>query len=121
MEDSKFCKQCHKPVPETAPEGLCPECLAKVAMGSEPKAGEERTPPKLADVALWRLDSLPQAGIADPVAALVLGSAPPLELLVVNGRVIVEHDHVLTVDEQQAALAARGATRRLLRKAGVTS
>ena len=89
-------------------------------LGREAEIGSLE-PGKLADVALWRLDSLPQAGIADPVAALVLGSAPPLELLVVNGRVIVEHDHVLTVDEQQAALAARGATRRLLRKAGVTS
>ena len=28
---------------------------------------------KLADVALWRLDGLDHAGIADPVAALVLG------------------------------------------------
>jgi cytosine/adenosine deaminase-related metal-dependent hydrolase len=89
-------------------------------LGREAEIGSLE-PGKLADVALWRLDSLPQAGIADPVAALVLGSAPPLELLLVNGRVIVEHDHVLTVDEQQAALAARGATRRLLRKAGVTS
>jgi cytosine/adenosine deaminase-related metal-dependent hydrolase len=89
-------------------------------LGREAEIGSLE-PGKLADVALWRLDSLPQAGIADPVAALVLGSAPPLELLLVNGRVIVEHDHVLTVDEQQAALAARAATRRLLRKAGVTS
>jgi cytosine/adenosine deaminase-related metal-dependent hydrolase len=89
-------------------------------LGREAEIGSLE-PGKLADVALWRLDSLPQAGIADPVAALVLGSAPPLELLLVNGRVIVERDHVLTVDEQQAALAARAATRRLLRKAGVTS
>jgi cytosine/adenosine deaminase-related metal-dependent hydrolase len=89
-------------------------------LGREAEIGSLE-PGKLADVALWRLDSLPHAGIADPVAALVLGSAPPLELLLVNGRVIVERDHVLTVDEQQAALAARDATRRLLRKAGVTS
>jgi cytosine/adenosine deaminase-related metal-dependent hydrolase len=89
-------------------------------LGREAEIGSLE-PGKLADVALWRLDSLPQAGMADPVAALVLGSAPPLELLLVNGRVIVERDHVLTVDEQQAALAARAATRRLLRKAGVTS
>ncbi|MGA9345371.1 MAG: 8-oxoguanine deaminase, partial [Nocardioidaceae bacterium] len=40
---------------------------------------------KLADVALWRLDTLPHIDIADPVAALVLGSQPPLELLLVNG------------------------------------
>ena len=41
---------------------------------------------KLADLALWRMDGQPQAGIADPVAALVLGPRPPLDLLLVNGR-----------------------------------
>jgi len=72
---------------------------------------------KLADVALWRLDTLPHADIADPVAALVLGSAPPLELLLVNGRTVVAHDRVLTVDEQQAAAAARAASRTLAEQA----
>jgi cytosine/adenosine deaminase-related metal-dependent hydrolase len=66
-------------------------------------------PGKLADVALWRLDTLPHAGIADPVAALVLGSPPPLELLLVGGRTVVERDRVVTVDEQQVADAARRA------------
>ena len=33
-------------------------------------------PGKLADVALWRLDDVGHAGIADPVAALVLGPRP---------------------------------------------
>ncbi len=56
---------------------------------------------KLADLALWRVDGLGHAGIADPVAALVLGSAPPLELLAVGGRVIVERDDISTVDERQ--------------------
>jgi len=66
-------------------------------------------PGKLADIALWRLDTLPHAGIADPVAALVLGSPPPLELLLVGGRTVVERDRVVTVDEQQVADAARRA------------
>jgi len=78
-------------------------------------------PGKLADIALWRLDTLPHADIADPVAALVLGSAAPLELLLVNGRPIVERDRVLTVDEQQVAAGARDASKALLRKAGLTS
>ncbi|TCO47822.1 cytosine/adenosine deaminase-related metal-dependent hydrolase [Kribbella antiqua] len=60
---------------------------------------------KLADLAVWRLDTLDHAGISDPVAALVLGTPPPLELLLVNGRPVVEHDTVLTVDE--SALAAQ--------------
>jgi cytosine/adenosine deaminase-related metal-dependent hydrolase len=70
-------------------------------------------PGKLADVALWRLDGVPHAGIADPVAALVLGPPPPLELLLVNGRAIVEHDRVITVDEQQVTDAARQASESL--------
>jgi cytosine/adenosine deaminase-related metal-dependent hydrolase len=68
---------------------------------------------KLADVALWRLDTLPHAGIADPVAALVLGSPAPLELLLVNGRPVVERDTVLTVDEAEVAQAAARAAAKL--------
>jgi tRNA A-37 threonylcarbamoyl transferase component Bud32 len=30
------CPQCHLPLATNAPEGLCPACLAKVALGSEP-------------------------------------------------------------------------------------
>jgi cytosine/adenosine deaminase-related metal-dependent hydrolase len=63
---------------------------------------------KLADLALWRLDTLPHAGIDDPVAALVLGVPPPLELLLVNGQPVVERDRVVTIDED--ALAGRVAT-----------
>ena len=51
MDTLKICKQCRKPVPETAPEGLCPECLAKVALGSEPAAPGARVPPEPADLA----------------------------------------------------------------------
>jgi predicted Ser/Thr protein kinase len=32
----RICKQCRQSLPENAPEGLCPACLAKVALGSEP-------------------------------------------------------------------------------------
>jgi predicted Ser/Thr protein kinase len=32
------CPQCRQPLPEDAPEGLCPACLARVALGSEPAA-----------------------------------------------------------------------------------
>ena len=64
-------------------------------------------PGKLADIALWRLDTLPHAGIADPVAALVLGARPPLELLLVNGETVVERDRLVTVDERQAAADSR--------------
>jgi cytosine/adenosine deaminase-related metal-dependent hydrolase len=63
-------------------------------------------PGKLADVALWRVDGLAHAGIADPVAALVLGARPPLELLLVDGRPVVEGDQLTTVDERAATEAA---------------
>ena len=85
-------------------------------LGREAEIGSLE-PGKLADVALWRLDTLPHADIADPVAALVLGPTAPLELLLVNGRTVVAHDRVLTVDEQQAAAAARQASRTLAAKA----
>jgi len=32
----KKCPQCQAPLAATAPEGLCPACLAKVALGTEP-------------------------------------------------------------------------------------
>jgi cytosine/adenosine deaminase-related metal-dependent hydrolase len=74
---------------------------------------------KLADVALWRVDGLAHAGIADPVAALVLGSRPPLRMLMVGGSVVVEDDVLLTADESDLAAAAGRAARRLLdRRAG---
>ncbi|RZS36347.1 cytosine/adenosine deaminase-related metal-dependent hydrolase [Herbihabitans rhizosphaerae] len=71
-------------------------------------------PGKLADLALWRIDGLGHAGIEDPVAALVLGPRPPLELLLVNGKPVVEDDHLRTADEGRLAAAARAAHRTLL-------
>jgi cytosine/adenosine deaminase-related metal-dependent hydrolase len=71
---------------------------------------------KLADLALWRLDTLAHAGIADPVAALVLGSPPPLELLLVNGLPVVEHDTVVTIDESTVAVQVAQVQRDLLAK-----
>jgi cytosine/adenosine deaminase-related metal-dependent hydrolase len=72
---------------------------------------------KLADLALWRLDTPEHAGIADPVAALVLGSPPPLELLLVNGRPVVEHDTVVTIDESTLAVQVAKIQRELVAKA----
>ncbi|MET0133448.1 MAG: 8-oxoguanine deaminase [Kibdelosporangium sp.] len=58
---------------------------------------------KLADLAIWRMDTLAHAGIADPVAALVFGRVPPLELLLVGGAQVVRDDRLLTADETQLA------------------
>ncbi len=73
-------------------------------------------PGKAADIALWRIDDLPHAGIEDPVAALVLGSRPPLRMLLVNGSPVVEDDSLLTADEPTLATAAAKAGRRLLER-----
>jgi cytosine/adenosine deaminase-related metal-dependent hydrolase len=81
-------------------------------LGREAEIGSLE-PGKLADVALWRLDTIGQAGVADPVAGLVLGPPAPLELLLVNGAPVVEHDHLVTADEGQVAAAARRASARL--------
>lgn len=68
---------------------------------------------KLADLALWRMDGLGHADIADPVAALVLGPPPPLDLLLVGGRKVVDRGHLLTAPAAEIAAAARLASQRL--------
>jgi cytosine/adenosine deaminase-related metal-dependent hydrolase len=70
-------------------------------------------PGKLADVALWRLDDLDHAGIADPVAALVLGARPLVELLLVGGRPVVENGRLTTADEEQIARDIAVASRKM--------
>ncbi|MFL6161063.1 MAG: 8-oxoguanine deaminase [Jatrophihabitantaceae bacterium] len=72
---------------------------------------------KLADLALWRLDGLGHADIADPLCALVFGSPAPLELLLVGGAVVVENNELRTADASSIAADARGAARELVRRA----
>jgi cytosine/adenosine deaminase-related metal-dependent hydrolase len=81
-------------------------------LGREAELGSLE-PGKLADVALWRLDGLGHADITDPVAALVLGPPAPVELLLVDGRAVVERDELRTGDPQEIAVSARQAARRL--------
>jgi cytosine/adenosine deaminase-related metal-dependent hydrolase len=76
-------------------------------------------PGKQADLAVWRVDTLPHVDIADPVAGLVLGDRPPLELLLVGGRPVVEQDGLVTVDEDVVAARSATASRALLDRAGV--
>jgi cytosine/adenosine deaminase-related metal-dependent hydrolase len=63
-------------------------------------------PGKLADIALWRIDGAGHAGLADPVAALVLGPPRQAEGLVVNGRPVVEGGRLLTADLDEIARGA---------------
>ncbi|MFE9093271.1 8-oxoguanine deaminase [Streptomyces sp. NPDC007264] len=72
-------------------------------------------PGKLADLVLWRLDTLAHASIADPVTALVLGAAAPVTASFVHGRQIVENGRLLHVDEEAVARSTREQARRLAR------
>ncbi len=76
---------------------------------------------KAADLALWRVDGLAHADLADPVAGLVLGSPPPLELLLVGGRPVVERDRLSAVDEDDLTRGAVAASTTLLRRAGLVA
>ncbi|MEU0765724.1 8-oxoguanine deaminase [Streptomyces albogriseolus] len=75
-------------------------------------------PGKLADLVLWRMDTLAHASIADPVTALVFGAAAPVTASFVNGRQIVENGRLLTADEDTVARTTRAEARRLARIAG---
>ena len=70
-------------------------------------------PGKLADVALWQLDDLDHAGIADPVAALVLGPRPIVHTLLVGGTPIVHQGRLTTADEETIARELAHASRRM--------
>jgi cytosine/adenosine deaminase-related metal-dependent hydrolase len=73
-------------------------------------------PGKLADVALWQVSGLAGAGIADPVATLVLG-APALEHLFVGGQPVVTGGHLVTADADALAAASAKASARIAERA----
>lgn len=77
-------------------------------------------PGKLADLVLWRLDTLAHSTIADPVAALVLGAPAPVTLSLVNGAPVVEHGRLVRADDEVLARQARAQSRRLADIAGLT-
>jgi cytosine/adenosine deaminase-related metal-dependent hydrolase len=72
------------------------------------------SPGALADVAIWRLGDDPgYAGIADPVAAFVLGPARPVDTLLVHGRVVVEGRELRTADPITLARDLAAASERM--------
>jgi cytosine/adenosine deaminase-related metal-dependent hydrolase len=70
-------------------------------------------PGKLADLALWRIDGVEHAGIADPLAALTLAAMPPISKLFVNGELVVHDGELVREDEWQIARDAESAARTL--------
>jgi cytosine/adenosine deaminase-related metal-dependent hydrolase len=89
-------------------------------LGREAEIGSLE-PGKVADVALWRIDDVDHAGIADPVAALVLGPRPLVDTLLVGGRVVVEAGELKTGDERVIARDLAAQSRRLASRAGVAA
>ena len=81
-------------------------------LGREAEIGSLE-PGKLADVALWDLTGVDHAGIADPVAALVLGPRPRVKHLLVGGRRVIDDRRLTTGDEETIARELRTASERL--------
>jgi cytosine/adenosine deaminase-related metal-dependent hydrolase len=97
------------------------QALELATMGGARCLGREQEigslePGKLADVALWQVGGLAGAGIADPVATLVLG-APALEHLFVGGRPVVTGGNLVTADASALAAAAGQASAQLAERA----
>ena len=72
------------------------ECLGRDDCGA-------LAPGKCADVALFRIDDLAHAGIADPLAGLALAPPARAAAVIVNGRVVVFDGRLLTADEDEIA------------------
>ena len=72
------------------------ECLGRDDCGA-------LAPGKCADVALFRIDDLVHAGIADPLAGLALAPPARAAAVIVNGRVVVFDGRLLTADEDEIA------------------
>jgi cytosine/adenosine deaminase-related metal-dependent hydrolase len=69
---------------------------------------------KLADVAVWRMDGLGARGGVDPVWTFAFGGAAALELLVVDGKNVVERGELVRVDAATLARETALASRRVL-------
>jgi len=77
----------------------------------------------LADLALWRVDGPAYAGsLSDPSAALLFcGYDHRAEMVIVNGKIVVEGGRVLGVDERKLADDANRVAARLYEKAGLSA
>ncbi len=81
-------------------------------LGREAEIGSLE-PGKLADIALWQVDTVEHAGILDPVAALGLGAMPPLRRLYVGGRPVVVDGDLVTAEEPVLAEGVAAASKEL--------
>jgi cytosine/adenosine deaminase-related metal-dependent hydrolase len=70
---------------------------------------------KCADVALFRVDDLAHARMADPLTGLALAPPARAEAVVVNGKVVVRDGRLLTADEDEVARDIATASRAISR------
>ncbi|WP_062463798.1 8-oxoguanine deaminase [Demequina soli] len=94
------------------------DALRVATMGGARVLGREREigsleAGKLADIVLWELGEVEHAGIADPVAALGLGSLPRVRRMLVQGRDVVVDGLLVNGDERVIAGRVVEATERL--------
>ncbi len=68
---------------------------------------------KCADLALYRVDDLAHAGIADPLAGLALAPPARASAVIVGGRVVVFDGRLLTADEDEIAREIAATSARL--------
>jgi cytosine/adenosine deaminase-related metal-dependent hydrolase len=68
---------------------------------------------KCADVALYRVDDLAHAGIADRLAGIALAPPTRASAVIVNGRVVVFDGRLLTADEDEIAREIAATSARL--------
>jgi len=68
---------------------------------------------KCADVALYRVDDLAHAGVADRLAGIALAPPARASAVVVNGRVVVFDGRLLTADEDEIAREIAATSARL--------
>jgi len=87
------------------------ECLGRDDCGA-------LAPGKCADVALFRIDDLVHAGVADALASLVLAPPSRAEAVVVDGRVVVREGRLLTADQEAIAREIGAVSARLRKAAG---
>ncbi|WP_084127450.1 8-oxoguanine deaminase [Demequina sp. NBRC 110054] len=90
------------------------DALRVATMGGARVLGREKElgslePGKLADIVVWDLGSVEHAGIADPVAALTLGSLPTVRTMLVQGREVVTDGRLARTDEESIASRVREA------------
>jgi 5-methylthioadenosine/S-adenosylhomocysteine deaminase len=89
------------------------------ALGLESEIGSIE-PGKRADLILVRRDRLNMAPDADPWSALVYGArGTDVQLVMVDGQVLVENEALVHLDSQEIASEARSAARTVAQRAGV--